>query len=68
MVEIEYAPHPPKIKKYRAHCKCGCIFTFEETDKVRKCYGHGDFWDIIYCPYCHNAIGTPWDESSVSDA
>lgn len=68
MIEIEYRPDPPKVKKYRASCKCGCIFTFNETDKVNKCYGHGDFWNIIYCPNCHNDIGTPWDESLVRDA
>lgn len=67
MIKIEYIPRPPKVKQYRAHCKCGCIFTFNEEDKYTKCFGHGDFWRIISCPHCGNDIGTLWDESTVEE-
>ena len=67
MIKIEYTPEPFRVKKYRARCKCGCIFTFDENDKIRKCYGHGDFWDVVFCPNCGHDIGTLWDESEVSE-
>ena len=67
MIKIEYTPPAPKVKKYRAHCKCGCIFTFNEEDKYTKCFGHGDFWRIINCPHCGNEIGTLWDESIMEE-
>lgn len=67
MIKVEYIPTPPRVKKYRAHCKCGCVFTYEETDKHRKCFGHGDFWDVVNCPYCGNDIGTLWDDSMIED-
>lgn len=67
MIKIEYAPPAPEVKQYRTRCKCGCIFTFNEKDKYTKCFGHGEFWSIINCPFCGNDIGTPWDESSTTE-
>ena len=67
MIKIEYTPAPKKIKKYRAHCICGCIFTYDENDKHIQCFGHGDFWDVVHCPLCNHTIGTPWDETAVEE-
>lgn len=65
MINVEYYPPKKKIAKYRATCKCGCIFTYDENDKKTECFGHGSFWDIVYCPNCKNKIGAPWDESEI---
>lgn len=67
MIKVEYMPKAPSIKRYRAKCKCGCVFTFDENDRVTRCYGHGDFWKVVFCPNCHNDIGTMWDESEVEE-
>ena len=67
MIKVEYLPKAPKIKEYRATCKCGCVFTYDERDRYNKCFGHGDFWDIVLCPNCGNVIGTPWDNSKIEE-
>jgi hypothetical protein len=67
MIKVEYLPKAPKIKKYRATCKCGCVFTYDATDRINECFGHGDFWDVIFCPNCGNVIGTPWDGSKIEE-
>ena len=64
MIKIEYIPKP---KHFRAKCKCGCIFTYDEQDTVQKRFGHGESWEVVFCPNCGNNIGTPWDESEVSE-
>lgn len=65
MIKIEYMPPTPKVPEYRANCKCGCVFTFSETDKYKKCFGHGDFEMVVRCPHCGNYIGRTFDESVV---
>lgn len=62
MIRIEYVP---PINQYRAKCKCGCVFTFDENDRHQRCYGHGSFYDVIQCPICHNLISGADDYGTI---
>ena len=64
MIQVEFTPHE---KHYRARCKCGCVFTFDQTDQKLVCFGHGEFWDVVMCPHCLNYIGRPGDQSTVEE-
>ena len=39
------------LNKYKAECKCGCIFTFECRDVITNIYG-----DFVNCPDCKKSI------------
>lgn len=68
-IQIEHLPDKPvpSIRKYRAQCPCGCVFTYLETDKERYCVGHGDFRSAIRCPNCHEFCGIGWDKASITE-
>lgn len=51
---VEIVEYPPKKKKWKVKCECGCTLKFEEQDEwfgeMRADYTRHGF---VECPYCH---------------
>lgn len=49
-----------EIKMYKVTChECYTVFTCDENDMHKVCFGHGEFADAVTCPVCENDC-TAW--------